>query len=207
MALASLSVVTILLLNCGRGGYIIITGTEHQYHNSQHPTAIALGAVTISPSGTASACRGDQLELTCDITGRFLEWSFPLIPEGDTTARRYARVLNPNSPTSALEVNSITFTFSIIYAGPGDSLPLTSRLLISQVSDGLNGTEVNCTDVRTSETVSTIVKTISEDFIFGRLFTPNWPMKLCLCLAMPMTAMVAQCMVMHGPGHGWLICL
>ena len=172
MALASLSVVTILLLNCGKGGYIIITGTEHQYHNSQHPTAIALGAVTISPSGTASACQGDQLELTCVITGRFLEWSFPLIPEGDTTARRYARVLNPNSPTSALEVNSITFTFSIISAG--NNLPLISRLLISQVSNGLDGTEVNCTDIGTSETVSTLITTIlSGDSIFGRLFKLN----------------------------------
>ena len=119
----------------------------------------------ISPLGMAPACSGDQLELTCTTRGRFLEWSFSLIPEGDTTARRYARVLNPNSPTSTLEVNSITFTFSIISAG--SNLPLTSQLLISPVSDSLNGTEVNCTDVGTSNSTSTIVTVINDNVYDG----------------------------------------
>ena len=117
--------------------------------------------VMISPPGIAPVCSGDQLELICTTTGRFLELSFFLIPEGDTTARRYSRVLNSDSPTSELEVNTITFMFSIISAG--SSLHLTSRLIISPVSDSLNRTEVNCTDVGTSNSTSTIVTVIDDN--------------------------------------------
>ena len=41
------------------------------------------GEVTISPSGIALACDGDQLELTCHITGRVFEWDINLILEDD----------------------------------------------------------------------------------------------------------------------------
>ena len=118
-------------------------------------------------------CSGDQLELICTTTGRFLELSFSLIPEGDATARRYVRVVNPNSPTSELEVNSITFTFSIISAG--SSLHLTSRLLISPVRDSLNGTQVNCTDVGTANLTSTIVTVINNNSYYGEPPPPPPP--------------------------------
>ena len=50
---------------------------------------------------------------------------------------------------SDLEVNSITFIFSrISVAG---SLPLISMLMINPVTDELNGTLVNCTDVLLSD--------------------------------------------------------
>ena len=37
--------------------------------------------MTISPSETALACDGDQLELTRSLTGRVLEWNISLMPE------------------------------------------------------------------------------------------------------------------------------
>ena len=123
---------------------------------------LILEGVMISPSGVASVCSGGQLELICTVAGTFLQWSFFLFPEGETMARRFFRSLHSGSfpATSDLEVNSITFTFSRISAD--GSQPLVSRLLITPISDDLNGTEVNCTDVLASNTSSTHIKVINE---------------------------------------------
>ena len=117
--------------------------------------------VVISPPGVVSVCSGGQLELTCTVAGTFLEWSFFLVTEGETMARRFSRILNPGSvpATSDLEVNSITINFSRISAK--DSQPLVSRLLITPVNDGLNGTVVNCTDILASNTSSTHISKLS----------------------------------------------
>ena len=45
----------------------------------------------ISSPETAPVCDGDQLELTCSITGRQVEWSIFGIPENQTTVVRYGR--------------------------------------------------------------------------------------------------------------------
>ena len=126
------------------------------------------GSVVISPSGgVAPACSGDLLELTCTTLGSFAEWSFFLIPEQETTARKFARVLHIDSvpASSELLVNSTTFIFSRISA-PG-SLPLMSRLLINPVADALNGTDVNCTDVDASNSSSTRIRVINESILIG----------------------------------------
>ena len=80
--------------------------------------------VVISPFEVVSVCSGGQLELTCTVAGTFLEWSFFLVTEGETMARRFSRILNPGSvpATSDLEVNSITFTFSRISANGSQPL-------------------------------------------------------------------------------------
>lgn len=117
--------------------------------------------MVICPPGIAPVCQGDQLELTCTVTGKFLEWSFFLVPEGETAAKRYIRSLGPNTHMSTLEVNSITFTFSVSSAGSSES-SLTSRLHIIPTNAILNGTEVNCTNVDISNSTSTIVTIINE---------------------------------------------
>ena len=58
-------------------------------HNSPIIVHAILEGVVISPPGVVSVCSGDQLELTCTVHGTFLEWSFFLVPEGETMARRY----------------------------------------------------------------------------------------------------------------------
>jgi hypothetical protein len=100
--------------------------------------------------------------LTCTTPGTLLEWSFFLVPEGETMARRYYRVLHSESfpAKSDIRANSITFTFSRISSQ--GSLPLISRIVINPVRDYLNGTEVNCTDIITSNTTSTYIKVINE---------------------------------------------
>ena len=65
---------------------------------------------------------------------------------------------------SQLLVNLTVFNFSKTSAK--DRLPVMSRLvLISPVSDGLNGTVINCVDVETSESSSTTVNIAEEDLI------------------------------------------
>ena len=44
-------------------------------------------------------------------------------------------------------------------------MPLVSIITINATSDGLNGTMVTCSDVETSESVSTIIHIINENLI------------------------------------------
>ena len=121
----------------------------------------------VSPPGVASVCSGDQLELTCTTSGRVLEWAFALVLDNVVT-RAYTKGLTTDTEApEPLLINSTRFTFSRLSLP--NSLPLISILVISPVTVGLNGTEVNCTDVQTSETVSTTITTITKDLIEGRL--------------------------------------
>jgi hypothetical protein len=119
---------------------------------------IHAGVVTISPSGVAPVCPGGQLELMCttSTTGMFLRWSFDLIRGNEATPTHFTRTITPSSLTmSYLIVNSVTFNFSRISAQ--NSLPLMSQLLIGPVIEGLNGIEVNCEDIDSSERVATVI--------------------------------------------------
>ena len=125
------------------------------------------GAVLISPPGMVSVCNGDELDLTCTITGPILVWSFNLIPESATSPVRYELAISFSSPsdqTLYLMVNSTKFTISRVSAQ--STSPLVSRLLINPVSNYLNETVVNCTDI-TSETTSIMIFIINGDLIHG----------------------------------------
>ena len=120
------------------------------------------GAVTISPSGVATVCRGGQLELNCSIpdNGGFalLVWSVTLVAENPVN-----QAISSSSPSDQIilaVINSTNLTFSRISSQ--NSLPLVSRLLISAVSDHLNGTKVKCVNSLTSETSSVTVINISN---------------------------------------------
>ena len=135
-------------------------------------TCFITGLMTISPSETASACSGDQLNLTCTVTGSFLQWSFSLIPEGETTARGYiftVTSLNPTNQAQQLRVNSSIFTF--LRSSAANSVPLISRLIINAASHNLNQTVVTCSDVEATESVSTTINIINEsqDLINGEV--------------------------------------
>ena len=122
------------------------------------------GLVIISPSEIAPTCSGDQLNLTCNVTGSFLQWSFSLIPEGETTARDHMFTLtslNPTNQIQQLSVNSTMFTFS--RSSAANSVPLMSKLTINATSDNLNQTVVTCLDVEALESVSTTINIINVD--------------------------------------------
>jgi hypothetical protein len=108
------------------------------------------GAVTLSPSGVAPVCSGDQLELICTTAGDLLLWRFSVIRGDDTTATEFER--STSSAMFQLTVNSMVFNFSTI-----NSMPVISRLVINPVNNSLNGTVMNCEDVDTLEGSSTTI--------------------------------------------------
>ena len=114
------------------------------------------GLVTLSPSGVAPVCSGDQLELICTITGELLQWRFRVFHGNETFATEFTRTITSTSSVMAnLTVNSILFRFLRI--STDDSMPLMSRLVISPVSNRLNGTVMNCEDVHVAEVSSTTI--------------------------------------------------
>ena len=113
--------------------------------------------MTINPSGTAPACIGDQLELTCTIMGGLLRWSFYQYSDEGSG---YSRLLSTSSEITSLQVNNTQFTFSRVSLP--NTLPLVSVLLISPVSSYLNRTVVNCTDRTTDKSSSTIINIITD---------------------------------------------
>ena len=125
------------------------------------------GGAVISPPGIVSVCVGDDVTLMCNTTGRFLEWSFSLIPENETVSMRYSRALQPSGlnhlQVSEQRIGSTIFLYS--RSSAENVLPLTSALSIGPVSEDLNGTVVNCTDATTSDTASTLINIINEELI------------------------------------------
>jgi hypothetical protein len=121
-----------------------------------------IGGAVISPSGMASVCVGENITLMCNMTRRFLEWSFYLMLENGIVPMRHHHNLQNTglNHTQVLEqtIGSTTFLYS--RSSAEKSLPLTSTLSISPVSEDLNGTVVTCTDVTTSDTASTMINVI-----------------------------------------------
>ena len=121
----------------------------------------------ISPSGTAVVCDGDQLELTCRLTGRVLEWNINLLPE-DVNLEHVLDSISQTIPSHTIRVNSILFTFSRV--SPPNSQPLVSRLVISRANSSvINGTVVNCADRETRNSSSTIIKVITDQSSLSKL--------------------------------------
>ena len=113
------------------------------------------GVVEISPSMVAPVCQaGDQLELTCSVVGAFLRWEFTVILE-DGRSRTFMPVVTAGGDSGVPPprmANSTSFTFLRL-----STQPLTSTMTISNVSEGLNGIQMNCVDVETSESATTII--------------------------------------------------
>ena len=125
------------------------------------------GTVTIFPSGVAPVCNRDQLELICNITGRLLEWRFFLIDNETGAVRKYAgKGISADGLREAQTSNQTRFNSTVIIfsrTSSQDSPILTSRVLISAVSDSLNGTVVTCMDAASEIMESTtIITSISQ---------------------------------------------
>ena len=96
-------------------------------------------------------CSGDQLELTCTVTGALLQWRF------STILGEFTRTVTSTGPAmSQLIINPTVFNFSRISAD-SSVMPVMSRLVISPVSKRLNGTVINCVDAETGEVSSTTI--------------------------------------------------
>ena len=122
-----------------------------------------LAAVMLFPPDIAPVCSGDELELTCAILGRALEWnvSIPWTPPEFITFKHTLTSLERSSPYHTITINgSISFTFSRISLQ--DYQPLISRLLISPATGAVNGTVVICTDRETRNSSSTSVYIVNS---------------------------------------------
>ena len=83
---------------------------------------------------------------------------------------RYTQNLQDSGPnhlqTFEERVGSTTFLYS--RSSAEGILPVISTLSISPVSEDLNKTVVNCTDVTTADTVSTIIDVLDEKRITSK---------------------------------------
>ena len=83
----------------------------------------------------------------------------------------YTRIvssIDASQQHSQIVVNSTLFSFSRI---SGQGLPLISALMINSVIDNLNGVDVGCTGMGTSETTTTTstISVINESYL-GELY-------------------------------------
>ena len=125
--------------------------------------------ITLSPSGVAPVCSGDQLELTCTTTEELLQWRFSVIRGNETSATEFSRTVHSTGGyLSHLEVNSIMFNFSRTTSY--DSVPVVSTLLIGPVSNSLNGTVINCVSSEVSSTTIIIRKRYSLQGMIHELY-------------------------------------
>ena len=116
------------------------------------------GRVTLSPAPVAPVCEvGDQLELTCNISGSYLRWILTMGNEQGMLQehRRNINSQDGSQQISQVMVNFTTFTF--MRTSSRDILPLDSTLVINSVSRDLNGVMVYCVDVNASRSVSTTI--------------------------------------------------
>ena len=102
----------------------------------------------------ATVCNGSQLELNCTITESALQWS--IIPE-QNHSQLSAITHIPTKNRSFLYGDSIV-TFTII----SHPMELISFIVISPITNSLNGTEVKCTDLEDQESSSTVINTVND---------------------------------------------
>ena len=139
------------------------------------------GVVEISHSTVAPVCQaGDQLKLTCTSSGTFHRWEFTGFPESMIHTTTPITSAGTSGVPPPLTFSSSMITFSRL-SGQNES-PLVSRVTISPVSSGLNGTVVNCFEgIESTDSVATTTIRIIDSRQFGKI--PH-PWKECTCSIM-----------------------
>ena len=109
----------------------------------------------LSPSPVTPVCQaGDQLELTCNTTDINHRWEFSILPENMTITTTPITAFGASGIPRPLRIGTSTITFSRL-SGQNQS-PLVSRVVISPVSSGLNGTVVKCVEgIDSTDSVAT----------------------------------------------------
>ena len=108
------------------------------------------GYLVISPSPRAAVCEvGDTLEVTCTTSDHFLTW---MLTKNGSTYRITRTLSSTIRYLERVMVNSTVFTFSRM--SELGSTDLISRLVISPVSQSLNGTNIVCTEVGASAMIA-----------------------------------------------------
>ena len=112
----------------------------------------------------APVCQaGDQLELTCNTSVALQTWQLTVISES-REAMTFMRSIQSIGPSGLVESQPLTINSTIMFIfsrlSTPDNLPLITRLIISNVSEGLNGVEISCTGAGTSDSATTAIRII-----------------------------------------------
>ena len=96
-------------------------------------------SITLSPLGIVSVCPGGQVALTCERTsGSFLYWTVSVPRLGNRTA-----AVADQGEITQLQFNGLHSTvFDISRASVN---PLTSQMMINDVTTEINGSTIYCT--------------------------------------------------------------
>ena len=119
----------------------------------------------------------DQLELMCNTSGIDHQWQFTVFPENVS----YTRAPVESTGTSGIPMPLLIGTSTITFSRLSDQfdLPLISRVTISSVGRGLNGTVVSCVELDTNLVATTTIQFIDSQR-FGK--TPQyyiWKGRVC----------------------------
>jgi hypothetical protein len=108
-----------------------------------------------------TVCPGEQLTLICETndTGiEILQWSVNL-PSGDKTLMRRSIPIEGDDPprqfTYENYYDDVVFNFS--RTSDKNIYPFITKLSISEVNIGINGTEINCSKIDLSDQHTTII--------------------------------------------------
>ena len=126
---------------------------------------IHVGVVMVVPSEIAPACNGEQLKVTCTITGSFLGWNITLVH--NETMISYIRIITSDGPSSEqapVITNSTMIRF--LRTSTERASPLISTVVINPISGTLNGSRVECTELPQgiSESSFTVVHVMEFDY-------------------------------------------
>ena len=118
---------------------------------------------------TALVCEaGDQLELTCNSSSPLHTWQFTVISDRGA-AMTYDFDIQSVGPTGLVNIQSLTINSTIMFTfsrlSNDSDVPLISRVIISNVGEGLNGVEVQCTDARMTNSATTTIQIIGGKLI------------------------------------------
>ena len=106
---------------------------------------------------------GDQLQLTCNSSSPLHTWQFTAINESGAAMTYNIRIQSSGStglvnPQPQTINSTIMLTFSRL--STQDDSPLISRVIINNVSEGLNGVEMRCTDAGMINSATTTIQII-----------------------------------------------
>ena len=116
------------------------------------------GRVTTTLPEVAAVCNGNQLELNCTITGSLLQWK--IIPwQNKTVHSQLSDLMHSPIRNRSLQYGDSTITYTII----SHPMELTLyRIVISPITNNLNGAKVKCTDFEDQESSSTVIDVVNE---------------------------------------------
>ena len=101
---------------------------------------------------------GDQLELTCNSSSPLQTWQFTAI-SASGAAMTYDTLIQSVGPTGLVNTQPLTINSTVMFTfsrlSTEEDLPL-----INNVSEGLNGVEMHCTDAGMVDSVTTIIQII-----------------------------------------------